>query len=334
LTGLRFDLTTIGNAIVDVLARAEDDLLQRLSIQKGGMTLVDEPRAEELYNAMGQTVEISGGSAANTAVAAAQLGLKTHFFGKVKADGLGKTFTHDIRATGVSYDTPLANDGAGTARCMIFVTPDGERSMNTFLGAAQFLTPSDIDEEVIAASAIIYMEGYLWDPPAAKEAFVKAAGIAHKAGRRVALSLSDSFCVDRYRDEFLKLMRDGTVDIVFANLAELKSLYETADVATALDALRADVGLGVVTMSEEGAVAVTADELVRADAYPVERVVDTTGAGDLFAAGFLAGYCRSFSLEACLRLGALSAAEVISHMGARPEANLKALAAENGFSGL
>ncbi len=332
MSDLRYDLTAIGNAIVDLLARTDDDDLRRLEVVRGSMTLIDEPRAEQLYDAMGQTLEMSGGSAANTAVAAGQLGLKTHFFGKVKADGLGKTFSHDIRANGVDFNTPLAQDGAATARCFILVTPDGERSMSTYLGAAQFLGPDDIDEAVVAASRVTYMEGYLWDPPAAKEAFLKAATIAHGAGRHVALSLSDAFCVDRYRDEFLGLMRNGTVDIVFANETELKSLYQTADFATALDALRADVPLGVVTLGEEGAVAVTRDTLARAPAFPVDRVVDTTGAGDLFAAGFLSGFCRGLSHEDALRLGALCAAEVITHMGARPEANLLALAQENGFS--
>jgi sugar/nucleoside kinase (ribokinase family) len=328
----RYDVAGIGNAIVDVLARTEDDVLAKLDVPKGAMMLIDEPRAEAIYAAMSQTIEMSGGSAANTIVGCGMLGLKGAFLGKVKDDQLGASFGHGIRAAGVHFPTALAADGPATARSFILVTPDGERTMNTYLGAAQNLAPDDVDAETIANAGVTYLEGYLWDPPAAKQAFLKAATIAHGAGRSVALTLSDSFCVDRYRDEFLGLMRDKVVDIVFANESELKSLYQSSDFATALDALRADVRLAVVTRSENGALAAEGARLVTAPAYPVDRVVDTTGAGDLFAAGFLAGYARGLGHEMSLRLGALCAAEIISHMGARPEANLKALAAANGFA--
>lgn len=331
MTQPRYDVAGIGNAIVDVLARTEDDVLARLGLPKGGMMLIDEPRAEAIYQAMAQTVEVSGGSAANTIVGCGMLGLTTAFIGKVRDDALGASFSHGMTAAGVHFPTARAVDGPATARCYILVTPDGERTMNTYLGAAQLLSPADVDAETIAASAITYLEGYLWDPPEAKKAFLRAADIAHGAGRKVALTLSDAFCVDRYRDEFLGLIRDRVVDIVFANESELKSLYQTADFATALDALRTHAGIAVVTRSEQGAICVEGASLVSAPAFPVDRVVDTTGAGDLFAAGFLAGHARGLGHEMSLRLGALCAAEVISHMGPRPEANLKALAAENGF---
>ncbi|MGQ3355896.1 MAG: adenosine kinase [Phreatobacter sp.] len=328
----RYDVAGIGNAIVDVLARTEDDVLARLGVPKGGMMLIDEPRAEAIYAAMAQTIEMSGGSAANTIAGIGMLGLKPAFLGKVRDDKLGASFRHGMKAAGIHFPTADATDGPATARSFILVTPDGERTMNTYLGAAQNLSPADVDAETIAASGITYLEGYLWDPPEAKKAFVKASEIAHGAGRKVALTLSDSFCVDRYRDEFLGLIKGKTVDIVFANESELKSLYQTADFATALDALRADAALAVVTRSEQGAIAVEGTTLVSAPAFPVDKVVDTTGAGDLFAAGFLSGLARGMPHETSLRLGALCAAEIISHMGARPEANLKALAAENGFA--
>ncbi|QCK85323.1 adenosine kinase [Phreatobacter aquaticus] len=327
----RYDVAGIGNAIVDVLARTDDDVLARLDVPKGAMMLIDEPRAETIYEAMAQTVEMSGGSAANTIVGCGMLGLSGAFIGKVKQDQLGHSFGHGMNAAGVHFPTARATTGPATARSFILVTPDGERTMNTYLGAAQMLSPEDVDAETIAASGVTYLEGYLWDPPAAKEAFLKAATIAHDAKRHVALSLSDAFCVDRYRDEFLSLIREKVVDIVFANEGELKSLYQTADFATALDALRADARLAIVTRGEEGALAVEGTTMVQAPAFPVDKVVDTTGAGDLFAAGFLAGFARKLGHETSLRLGALCAAEVISHMGARPEANLKALAAENGI---
>jgi adenosine kinase len=332
MTAPRFDLLGVGNAIVDVIAQADDAFLVAQGMPKGTMALIDEARAQTIYDAMGPAVESSGGSAANTIVGAASLGARVAFVGKVKDDELGHSFTHDIRAAKVAYDTPPASEGPSTARCYIIVTPDGERTMNTYLGAAQDLHPADIDENAVADSAITYLEGYLWDPPHAKEAFVKAAGIAHKAGRRVALTLSDAFCVDRYRDEFLKLIRDRTVDIVFANERELHSLYQTADFDTALEAMRGDAALAVVTRSEKGCVVVHGATIERIPAAPVTRVVDATGAGDLFAAGFLVGQSRGKDLKTSARLGALVAAEVIQHVGARPATPLKALAEENGFS--
>ena len=331
MTAPRYDVLGIGNAIVDVIARAEDDFLVAHGMHKGTMALIDEARAQAIYDAMGPAVESSGGSAANTIVGVASFGGRAAFVGKVKDDELGRAFAHDIRAARVSFDTPPASDGPSTARCYIMVTPDGERTMNTFLGAAQDLHPNDIDEATIAAAAIVYLEGYLWDPPHAKEAFVKAAAIAHKAGRRVALTLSDAFCVDRYRAEFLGLIRKGTVDIVFANEHELRSLYQTADFDTAVKQLRADARLAVVTRSEKGCVVVSRDGVEAVQAMPIDQVADATGAGDLFAAGFLVGHSHGKDHRTAARLGALAAAEVIQHIGARPAVTLKALAAENGL---
>jgi len=331
MTSARYDVLGIGNAIVDVIARAEEDFLLRHGMRKGTMALIDEPRAQAIYDAMGPAVEMSGGSAANTIVGIAGLGARAAFIGKVRDDSLGRAFSHDIRAAGVIFQTAPASDGPSTARCYVLVTPDGERTMNTYLGAAQDLHPADIDDEAIAASQIIYLEGYLWDPKNAKDAFLKAAMIAHQADRKVALTLSDAFCVDRWRDEFLHLMRSGTVDLLFANEAELHSLYQTADFDAAVSALRADIGVAVVTRSEKGCLVVGADGTEAVPAFPVERVVDTTGAGDLFAAGFLCGVARGADDRSCGRLGALAAAEVIQHIGARPETSLKDLARENGL---
>ena len=328
---LKFDVLGIGNAIVDVIARAEDDFLVRQKMAKGGMALIDEARAEAIYDAMGPAVEISGGSAANTIVGVAGFGARAAFVGKVKDDELGRAFAHDIRAAGVTFDTSPAADGPSTARCYVMVTPDGERTMNTFLGAAQNLHPADVDAGTVAASAIIYLEGYLWDPPHAKEAFRKAATIAHGAGRKVALTLSDVFCVGRYRAEFLDLIKTGTVDLVLANESELKSLYETADFDTAAKALRGDVKLAVVTRSEKGCVVVSKEGMVEVPAAPIVKLVDATGAGDLFAAGFLFGLARGRDHKTAARLGALAAAEVIQHIGARPEVPLKDLARQGGL---
>jgi adenosine kinase len=281
---------------------------------------------------MGPAVEMSGGSAANTIVGIAGFGCRAAFIGKLKDDGLGHAFSHDIRAAGVTFTTPPAADGPSTGRCCVLVTPDGERTMNTYLGAAQDLHPRDIDEEMVAASVITYLEGYLWDPKNAKEAFLKAAAVAHAAGRRVALSLSDAFCVDRWREEFLQLMRSRTIDLIFANEAELHSLYQTANFDSALTALRADIDAAAVTRSEQGCLVVGPDGVEAVPAFPVERVVDTTGAGDLFAAGFLCGLARGADDRSCGRLGALAAAEIIQHIGARPETSLKQLARENGLA--
>jgi sugar/nucleoside kinase (ribokinase family) len=331
MAATRFDVLGIGNAIVDVLARTDDEFLARQKMRKGAMQLIDESQAARIYDAMGPAVEVSGGSAANTIVGAASLGARTAFVGKVRDDELGRVFAHDLRAAGVSFTTPPASDGPSTARCYVLVTPDGERTMNTYLGAAQDLHPNDIDPDTIAAAQIIYLEGYLWDPPRAKEAFLKAAKIAHDAERDVALTLSDAFCVDRYRAEFLGLIRNGTVDLVFANERELHSLYETADFDTALTALRNDVRLGVVTRSEKGCLVVSREETDAVPASPIDRLVDATGAGDLFAAGFLVGLSRGADNRTAARLGALAAAEVIQHLGARPETSLKDLARDNGF---
>jgi sugar/nucleoside kinase (ribokinase family) len=332
MTTTRYDVLGIGNAIVDVIARTEDDFLVRQNMRKGGMQLIDEARAEAIYEVMGPAVEISGGSAANTTVGVTSFGGRAAFVGKVKDDQLGRVFSHDIRAAGVAFDTPPGADGPSTARCYILVTPDGERTMNTFLGAAQDLHPNDIDADAIAGSAITYLEGYLWDPPHAKAAFLKAAGIAHGAGRSVALTLSDAFCVDRYRAEFLDLIRDGTVDIVFANEHELHSLYQTADFETAIKALRNDAKLAVITRSEKGCVIVSREQTDAVSATPIDRVVDATGAGDLFASGFLLGLSRGADNRTAARLGALAAAEVIQHLGARPETSLRRLAEQSGLA--
>ena len=331
MAATRYDVLGIGNAIVDVISRTDDDFLAKQNMHKGTMALIDEARAAAIYDAMGPAVEVSGGSAANTIAGVASLGSRAAFVGKVKDDELGRVFAHDIRAAGVAYETPPASTGPSTALCYVLVTADGERTMNTYLGAAQDLHPNDIDADAVAASGIIYLEGYLWDPPKAKEAFLKAAKIAHGAERDVALTLSDAFCVDRYRAEFRDLIRTGTVDLVFANERELHSLYETADFDTALNTLRGDAKLAVVTRSEKGCLVVTRDETAAVPASPVARLVDATGAGDLFAAGFLVGLSRGTDYRNAARLGALAAAEVVQHLGARPETSLKALARDNGF---
>jgi sugar/nucleoside kinase (ribokinase family) len=321
----------IGNAIVDVIARTDEAFLVAQGVRKGAMQLIDEARAEELSAAMGPATIVSGGSGANTAVGAAALGVRAGFIGKVRDDELGRLFTHDLRAVGVTFEAAPARDGAATARCFVLVTPDGERTMNTYLGACQGLSPADIDKAAVQAARIVYLEGYLWDPPAAKEAFRKAVAVSHAAGNAVALTLSDPFCVDRYREEFLGLVRDGSVDILFANIHELKSLYQTASEEGALAALREERVLGVVTRSAEGALVVTREKTQAVPAFPVSQVVDTTGAGDLFAAGFLAGLSRDLDHVDCARLGALAAAEVIGHIGARPQASLRDLAGQEGL---
>ena len=331
MAATEFDVLGIGNAIVDVIARTEDDFLIRQNMRKGAMQLIDAAEALRIYDAMGPAVEVSGGSAANTVVGAAGLGARAAFIGKVRDDELGRVFAHDIRAAGVAFTTPPASDGPPTGRCYVLVTPDGERTLNTYLGAAQDLHPNDIDAEAISAASIVYLEGYLWDPPHAKEAFLKAAKIAHGAARGVALSLSDAFCVDRYRAEFLHLIRSHTIDLVFANEHELHSLYETSDFNTAVNLLRDDARAAVVTRSEKGCLVVSREETDAVPACPVERVVDATGAGDLFAAGFLVGLARGNDYRTSARLGALVAAQVIQHLGARPEAPLRDLARENGF---
>jgi len=331
MTEAKYDVLGIGNAIFDVLVRTDEAFLSRHGMTKGSMALIDEARAAAIYGDMGPATEMSGGSAANTIVGIASFGARAAYVGKVKDDQIGKLYTHDIRAAGVAFDTRPAPDGPATGCSYILVTGDGERTMNTYLGAAQDLTPADIDPAQIAASRIVYLEGYLWDPASAKDAFVKASNIAHDAGRQVALTLSDSFCVDRYRDEFLGLMRKGTVDLVFANEAELRSLYQTSDFDTALKQLRVDARLGVVTRSEKGCVVASREGVISVPAFPVAQITDTTGAGDLFAAGFLFGLVRGAGYENAGRLGALAAAEVIQHIGARPQVSLKELAQQNGL---
>lgn len=331
MTSAKYDVLAIGNAIFDVLVQTDDGFLARHGMTKGGMALIDEARALAIYEAMGPAVEMSGGSAANTIVGIASLGARAAYVGKIKDDQIGRLYSHDIRAAGVTFETRPASEGPATGCSYILVTPDGERTMNTYLGAAQDLVPDDIDPAQIAASAMVYLEGYLWDPKSAKEAFVKASTIAHEAGRQVALTLSDAFCVDRYRSEFVELMRSGTVDLIFANEAELQSLYQTSDFDTALKELAKDVKLGVVTRSEKGCVVAANDTITAVPAFPIDKMVDTTGAGDLFAAGFLFGLVRGAGHEMAGRLGALAAAEVIQHIGARPQTSLKALAQANGL---
>jgi adenosine kinase len=331
MTSAKYDVLGIGNAIFDVLVQTDDGFLNNHGMTKGGMALIDEARAASIYRDMGPATEMSGGSAANTIVGIANLGARAAYVGKVKDDQIGRLYVHDIRAAGVAFETAPAPGGPATGCSYILVTPDGERTMNTYLGAAQDLTPADIDDAQIAASAIVYLEGYLWDPASAKEAFVKASTIAHGAGRQVALTMSDSFCVDRYRDEFLGLMRNGTADLIFANEAELRSLYQTPDFDTALTQLRNDVKLGIVTRSEKGCVVASREGVIAVPAFPIQKLVDTTGAGDLFAAGFLFGLVRGAGYEKAGMLGGLAAAEVIQHIGARPQVSLKELAQKNGL---
>lgn len=325
------DVVGIGNAIVDVLAQADDAFISAEQLAKGTMALIDEARAHALYNKMGPGIEASGGSAANTIAGIASLGGKAAYIGKVADDGLGKVFSHDLRAAGVRYETPPLTGGPATARCLILVTPDAQRTMNTFLGASVEFQPGDIDRDLVAAAQVTYLEGYLFDRPSAKEAFRQAGAIAHEAGRKVSLSLSDPFCVDRHRADFRELIR-GHVDILFANESEICSLYETKDFYAAAAMVRNEAEIAVLTRSEKGAVVITAKQETEVPAAPVAKVVDTTGAGDLFAAGFLYGFTRGKDMAHCARLGALCAAEIISHFGARPESKLSDLAAKAGLA--
>lgn len=331
MNSAKYDVLGIGNALFDILVRVDDKFLTDHGMTKGSMALIDEARAASIYSDMGPATEVSGGSAANTIVGVAQLGARAAYVGKIKDDQIGQLYAHDIRAAGVAFGTAAAKDGPATGCSYILVTPDGERTMNTYLGAAQELSAADIVENEIAAASIIYLEGYLWDPKDAKDAFVKASQIAHKHGRKVALTLSDAFCVGRYRDEFIALMRDKTVDLIFANEAELQSLYDTQDFDAALAQLRNDVALGVVTRSEKGCVVAAKEGITAVSAFPARSVVDTTGAGDLFAAGFLFGLVREAGYEQAGRLGAMAAAEVIQHIGARPQTSLKELAQRHGL---
>jgi adenosine kinase len=332
MTEPKIDVLTIGNAIVDVLAHAEEDFLLRENLVKGSMRLIDGAEADRLYDHMGTAQLISGGCAGNTAAGVASFGGRAAFIGKVADDELGRFFRHDMKALGIAFPTTPLGDGTPTARSMILITPDGERTMNTNLAACQELTPADIDRKTVESAAITYLEGYLWDPPKAKEAFRIAAKIAHGGGRRVAITLSDSFCVDRFRDEFLELMRTGALDIVFANRHEVLSLYQTSDFETAVAALARDIPLAIVTMSEEGSMAINGGEKVRVPAAMVDRIVDLTGAGDQYAAGFLYGLSRGYPYDVCGRLGSLAAAEVISHVGARPVDSLRQLAGQAGLA--
>lgn len=316
----------IGNAIVDVISRADDAFITANDLNKGAMTLIDADQAEALYQKMGSGIEMSGGSAANTMAGLASLGSKGAFIGKVRNDQLGDVFAHDIRAIGVDFKSKPLTEGDPTARCLILVTPDAQRTMNTFLGACTELGPEDVDADLISAAEVTYMEGYLWDKPKAKDAFIKAAQIAHDAGKKVSLTLSDSFCVDRHRESFRELV-NGHIDILFANEEELKSLYLANTFEEALGAVRQDCQLAAVTRSEKGSVIVGAGDTYEVPAAEVTQVVDTTGAGDLYASGFLHGITTGRPLPECGRLGSMAAAEAISHFGARPEIELRTLVA-------
>lgn len=330
MSAYQFDVLAIGNAIVDVISRVEDAFLAENGLNRGSMRLIDEAEAAALYDRAGPAIEISGGSAANTVAGIASLGGKAAFIGKVRDDQLGHVFAHDLRAAGVAFSSRAAAEGPSTARCLIFVSPDGERTMNTFLGVSSLLDDDDVDERMVAASGIVYLEGYLFDRPQAKAAFRKAAAHARRLGRSVALTLSDSFCVDRHRDDFLQLVRNE-VDILFANEAEIRALYQTATFDDALQRVRADCRIGALTRSGAGSVIVSGVEVHVVEAVKVPRVVDTTGAGDLYASGFLRGMALGKPLADCARLGSLAASEIISHVGARPETSLAALARQHGL---
>lgn len=321
------DVVAIGNAIVDVLSHADDAFLARHRLTKGAMTLIDKAQAESLYADMGPGAEVSGGSAANTVVGIASLGGRGGFIGKVQDDQLGAVYAHDLRAGGVEYTTVMAKHGPGTGRSYILVTPDAQRTMNTYLGASVDLGPSDVDPELIADAQVLYLEGYLWDPPGAKEAFRKAADAARASGAKVAFTLSDSFCVNRWRDEFQAFIRDR-VDILFANEAEIMALYQVPDFDEAVSRARGQCEVAALTRSEKGAVIVCGDQTETVAAERVGKVVDTTGAGDLYAAGFLYGLVRRRDLATCGRMGAIAAAEIISHFGARPAMPLPRLMQE------
>jgi len=320
-----YDVLGVGNAIVDIIAQADEAFLARHGMTKGGMALIDEAQAHDIYAGMGSAIEASGGSAGNTIAGVASFGGKAAFIGKVKDDAFGAIFRHDLTSLGVHFATPPASDGPATARCLILVTDDAQRTMNTHLGACVDLTPDDIDADLVAASAITYLEGYLFDPPLAQDAFRKAATIAREAGRKVALTLSDSFCVHRYRDAFKALIRDH-VDILFANESEIEALYGSTGIAAAADDLAAQLDVAAITMSARGSLIARRAERVAIPAAPIGELVDTTGAGDLYAAGVLHGLSRGLPLAQCGRLGSLAAAEVIQHYGARPQVALAALA--------
>ena len=324
----KYDVLCIGNAIVDVIADATDEFLEEQGLDKGSMRLIDEDEATRLYDLMNPGREISGGSAGNTAAGCAALGVKTAFMGQVATDQLGKIYKHDIEAAGVDFLVEARGDVGATARCLILVTPDAQRTMNTYLGAANQLQPGSIDEAAVADARIVYLEGYLWDLPHAKEAMEKAMDAAKAAGRKVAFTLSDSFCISRHRADFMRLIEDGKIDILFANEKEISELAKRDDFDEAVAEVAPFVPLLVVTRSEKGAIAVEDGHRARMRAEPIRDLVDTTGAGDLFAAGFLAGIAKERELDECLKLGAIAAAEVIQHYGARPEEDLMALSAK------
>ncbi|WP_404337085.1 adenosine kinase [Sphingomonas sp. MMS12-HWE2-04] len=329
MTSPTYDVVAIGNAIVDILAQAEDSFIEEIGVAKGSMQLMFSPEeADALYAKMGPGREVSGGSASNTVAGIAALGGKTAFIGQVADDQLGAVFAHDLRAAGVSFDTAVRPGQPTTARCLIFVTPDGQRTMNTFLGASQFLPEAALDEKVIADGAILYLEGYLWDPEEPRAAMRKAIEIARANGRKVAFTLSDVFCISRHGDDFRKLIADGLIDILFANESELLALCAHESFEAAVEHIHGKVPLLVVTRSEKGAMALQGSERVEVGAEPIDKLVDTTGAGDMFAAGFLFGQAQGKGLEELLRLGAICAAEIIQHYGARAEVDLKKLAAE------
>ena len=327
MTQPSYDIVAIGNAIVDILAPAEDDFIAANGMTKGAMQLVFSPEeADALYAKMGPGTEVSGGSAANTIAGMAVLGSRCGFIGQVADDQLGAVFAHDIRAAGIRFDTDARAGAPTTGRCLIFVSPDGQRTMNTFLGASHYLPAKALDRDLIAGSAYLYLEGYLWDPEEPRAAMRAAIDVARDAGRKVAFTLSAEFVIDRHRDAFRDMIAHGLIDVLFANDDELKSLTEAADVEAALAALGGKVPLVVVTFGPDGAMAVAGEERVRVAAEPVDKVVDTTGAGDLFAAGFLHGQVKGHDLAESLRLGAICAAECIGHLGPRPLADLKVLA--------
>ena len=322
---IHFDIVAIGNAIVDILVNMDDDFLKKHSMPKGIMTLIDADTAETIYRHLAQKgVECSGGSAANTVVGMAFLGAKPAFIGKVANDKLGEVFGQDLTKSGVFFTTPRLEGGEPTARCMVIVTPDAQRTMNTYLGACSQLSRHDIDEDLIRKSGIVYMEGYLWDRPEAKEALTYAAELAHKYDRKASLTLSDAFCVNRHRDSFFKLISDG-VDILFCNEDEINSLFNSTDSEESFKKCRDLCEIVVVTRGEKGAVAVCGKDRYEVPAAPIDRVIDTTGAGDAFAAGFLTGLTRQKNVPDCLQMGALAAAEIISHYGARPETSINEL---------
>lgn len=320
-----YDVVGIGNALVDVITHAGEDFLDRESLVKGAMTLIDTERAVSLYKVLGTAVEMSGGSAANTMCGVASFGGRAAYIGKVSDDDLGQVFGHDLRAVGVQFRPGAPDHETPTGRCLIVVTPDAQRTMNTYLGVSSLLCSDDLDLATIAAGRVLYMEGYLYDRDDAKQAFRRAAGVAHQAGRLVSLTLSDSFCVDRHRDDFRALVTES-VDLLFGNEDELCALYEVSDFDAAVRALRRDGTMAAITRGKDGSVIVTDDTVLAVAAEPVEHVVDTTGAGDLYASGFLYGFTRGFDLAECGRLGSVAAAEVISHVGPRPLVELRRLA--------